>query len=174
MGLLGGETVIHPTAVIGEPPEHRDHDPNESTGYWPYIGHGSRINAFVTIDCGTTRRTSIGNNVFAMAHCHIGHDAIVGDGCELAAGTVLAGWVELGKNVRVGVNACFKNRVKVGDGARIGAGAVVVKDVPAGEVWVGNPAREISTARVDPLFAEAYDRSHSALELLREALDEVA
>ncbi len=31
--------------------------------------------------------------------------------------------------------------VEIGAGARIGAGAVVINDVPAGAVAVGNPAR---------------------------------
>ena len=29
----------------------------------------------------------------------------------------------------------------IGENAMIGIGSVVTKDVPAGEVWVGNPAR---------------------------------
>ena len=29
----------------------------------------------------------------------------------------------------------------IGEGASVGAGSVVTKDVPAGEVWAGNPAR---------------------------------
>ncbi len=170
MGLLGDRTMVHKTAVIGDPPEHRDHDPEVSCGFYPFIGQGSRLNSFVTVDSGTSRRTSIGNNVLAMSKVHIGHDCIVGDGCEIAAGATLAGWVELGQNVKVGVNACFRPRVKVGDGARIGAGAVVVTDVPAGEVWVGNPAREISRARSDmAIFREAYSDPRSALELLRDA-----
>ena len=31
--------------------------------------------------------------------------------------------------------------VTIGEGALIGAGSVVTKNVPAGEVWVGNPAK---------------------------------
>ncbi len=167
-GLLvpGAPPEIHRFASIGDVPEHRDFD-KEKGRYYPNIGLGTRINAFVTVDAGTTRATAIGENVLLMAHVHVGHDSIVGDGCEIAAGTVLAGWVELGQNVRVGVNACFRPRVKVGDGARIGAGAVVVNDVPAGETWVGCPAREISRARSDEsIFAEAYS-GMSSLDLLR-------
>jgi acetyltransferase-like isoleucine patch superfamily enzyme len=38
--------------------------------------------------------------------------------------------------------------VKIGDGAIIGAGSVVTHDIPAWEIWAGNPARFIK-ARVD-------------------------
>lgn len=31
--------------------------------------------------------------------------------------------------------------IRIGAGALIGAGSVVTKDVPSGEIWVGNPAR---------------------------------
>ena len=33
--------------------------------------------------------------------------------------------------------------IHVGKGAFIGTGAVVVKDIPSEEVWVGNPAKKI-------------------------------
>ena len=32
---------------------------------------------------------------------------------------------------------------KIGDNASIGAGAVVLKDVPSNEVWVGIPAKKL-------------------------------
>lgn len=47
----------------------------------------------------------------------------------------------IGNNVAIGSNATILGGITIGDGAVIGAGAVVTKDVPAGEVWVGNPAR---------------------------------
>ncbi|WP_288607103.1 hypothetical protein [Prevotellamassilia timonensis] len=40
------------------------------------------------------------------------------------------------------------NSVTIGDGAIIGAGAVVTKDVPANQVWAGNPAKFIKTRKI--------------------------
>ena len=33
--------------------------------------------------------------------------------------------------------------ISIGDYAIVGAGSIVTKDIPAGEVWAGNPARFI-------------------------------
>jgi hypothetical protein len=42
----------------------------------------------------------------------------------------------------IGERAIILPQVRViGEGAVIGAGAVVTRDVPAGETWAGNPAR---------------------------------
>lgn len=51
--------------------------------------------------------------------------------------------VRIGNDVWIGANATILPGVSIGDGAIIGAGAVVTHDVPAGETWVGNPARRI-------------------------------
>ena len=47
----------------------------------------------------------------------------------------------LGKGCSIGANSTILGGVTIGDGALIGAGSVVTKDVPPGELWVGNPAR---------------------------------
>lgn len=47
------------------------------------------------------------------------------------------------RNAKVGANSTILPGVIVGEGALVGAGAVVVKDVPAGSVVAGNPARVI-------------------------------
>ena len=47
------------------------------------------------------------------------------------------------KNASVGANATVLGGITIGANALIGAGAVVTKDVPDGETWVGNPARRI-------------------------------
>ena len=49
--------------------------------------------------------------------------------------------VRIGSNVWIGGGAIVLPGVTVGDDAVIGAGSVVTRDVPAGAVVVGNPAR---------------------------------
>ena len=47
----------------------------------------------------------------------------------------------IGGHVDIGAGARIIGPVRIGDHARIGANAVVTRDVPAGAVVVGNPAR---------------------------------
>lgn len=45
------------------------------------------------------------------------------------------------KGASIGANATVLCGITVGENAMIGAGSVVTRDVPAGELWYGNPAR---------------------------------
>lgn len=47
----------------------------------------------------------------------------------------------LHKGASIGAGAVILCGVEIGEDAMIGAGSVVTKNVPAGELWVGNPAR---------------------------------
>ncbi len=49
----------------------------------------------------------------------------------------------IGNHVRVCAGALIIGDVTIGDNSIIAAGAVVTKDVPAGEIWGGNPAHFI-------------------------------
>jgi serine acetyltransferase len=48
---------------------------------------------------------------------------------------------KVGNRVVIGANAVVLGNITIGDDAKIGAGAVVVKDVPAGATVVGVPAK---------------------------------
>jgi acetyltransferase-like isoleucine patch superfamily enzyme len=47
----------------------------------------------------------------------------------------------VGKGASIGANATILPGVEIGSGAMIGAGSVVTRNVPAGELWLGSPAR---------------------------------
>ena len=47
------------------------------------------------------------------------------------------------KGASIGANATILGGITIGENAMIGAGSVVTKNVPANELWVGNPARKI-------------------------------
>jgi acetyltransferase-like isoleucine patch superfamily enzyme len=54
--------------------------------------------------------------------------------------------IRIGRNCWIGASAIILPGVELGDRVVIGAGAVVTRDVPAGSVAVGNPARVIGNS----------------------------
>ena len=53
--------------------------------------------------------------------------------------------IRIGDDVFIGTNAIILKGVTIGDRSIIGAGSVVSCDVPADEVWAGNPARRVKS-----------------------------
>ena len=80
-------------------------------------------------------------------------NTVIGEDCTLRQSTTIGNKIlpdgtsgacpVLGDGVDIGANSVILGAITVGDGAVIGAGSVVVKDVAAGAVVAGNPARDI-------------------------------
>ncbi|WP_207495271.1 acyltransferase [Aridibaculum aurantiacum] len=57
--------------------------------------------------------------------------------------------VKICDDVFIGANSIILKGVQVGEGAIIGAGSVVTRDVPANEIWAGNPAKFIKKVNLE-------------------------
>lgn len=106
-----------------------------------HLGDDVVIHNGVCIDRAVTGLTSIGEGTKIDNLVHIAHGCQVGKRCLIVAGVVLGGRCEIGNYSFIGMNASIRQHVKIGRNCVIGAGAVVTKDVPDNQIWVGNPAK---------------------------------
>lgn len=105
------------------------------------IGSNVEIGVHDNISCGSGGDTVIEDYVKIDALVHIGHDNHLCKNVEVAAGTILGGFVTIGKNTFMGINSTVRNRINIGDSAFVSMSSAVMKEVGAETSVLGNPAR---------------------------------
>jgi acetyltransferase-like isoleucine patch superfamily enzyme len=68
---------------------------------------------------------------------------IIGKRCLIIAHTMLGGSVTIGDDAHIAPGSLIRDWRNVGPSATSGLGAVVVRDIPAGETHAGNPANKL-------------------------------
>jgi acetyltransferase-like isoleucine patch superfamily enzyme len=109
------------------------------------IGRDVSVNAFVHI--WGSGGVSIGDRTMIASHVAITSVTHDYNSAEMYK-TVVTKPVVIGADVWIGAHAVIVPGVTICDGAVIGAGAVVTKDVPAGAIVVGVPARIVGERAV--------------------------
>lgn len=147
---LDPHAIVHPSAEIGS-----------GTRVWQFaivlagarIGADCNLNAHtlveggavlgdrVTLKCGVY----VWNGVILEDDVFCGPNATFTNDRRPRSRQIPAAWANtvVEQGASIGAGAILLPGVRIGRGAMIGAGAVVTKSVPAGETWVGNPARPL-------------------------------
>jgi acetyltransferase-like isoleucine patch superfamily enzyme len=141
-------TVLYDGSVIGTHLE---------TGHGVVIREECEIGDDVSVWSNTVvdYGCRIGNRVKIHTGCYIAQFTVLEDDVFLAPGVVIGNDLYPGneesarlmsgptieKGAQIGVNVTILPYVRIGAGAMIGAGSVVSRDIPAGMVAYGNPAK---------------------------------
>jgi acetyltransferase-like isoleucine patch superfamily enzyme len=121
------------------------------------VGRG----AFVENDVVVGARTKIQANAYVTAYSTLEEDVFLAP-CVVTTNDNFMGRTErrhglrkgptIRRGARIGGGAILLPGIEIGEEAFVGAGAVVLHDVPARAVMVGNPARQIREVRAEELL----------------------
>jgi len=146
---------VHETAIVEEgatlgPGTRVWHHAHVRTG--AVLGAGCVVGKSAFIDTGVI----MGDRVKVQNHVSLFHGVVLGDDVMVGPSACFTndlrprtadGWVltetVVGSGVGIGANSTIVCGATIGDWALIGAGTVVVGDVPAHALVVGNPSRII-------------------------------
>lgn len=146
--VMGKGCIVKAGAVLGGAGFGYERDENGNKFRFPQIGQlimGDyvEVGANTCIDRGALADTIIGDYTKINNLCHIAHNNKIGKNVTITGCVNVSGSNIIDDDVWIAPNSSIRGWVHIGKGATVGMGAVVVKDIPALETWVGNPARKM-------------------------------
>lgn len=85
--------------------------------------------------------TLMGKCCRVMVGAIVGHNNHIGNYCFFAGGSITGAYLNVGDAVHVSINATVREFLKLENYSTVGMGAVLLKNMAEGEIWIGNPAR---------------------------------
>ncbi len=138
---IGQRNRIFPNVVIGAEPQDLSYRGSDTC---VTIGNDNVFRESVTINRATEKEegvTSIGDNNYLMAGCHVAHDCRLGDRIIIANATLLGGHVRIEDHVTMSGGAAVHHFVTIGRYSFVAGISRVVHDVPPYLLAEGTPAR---------------------------------
>lgn len=145
---IGDRCLIQAGAVIGTDGLGCSRDAEGRLTKFPHlggvvIGNDVEIGANCQIARGALSDTVIKDGCKMNGLCFIAHNCVLEENVWITGDTMLCGSCHVGKNATIFSDVIIRDQRTIGEGAKIGMGAVVVKNVPNGETWLGNPAHKV-------------------------------
>lgn len=107
------------------------------------LGEGSVVMPGAIVGPNST----LGRFCILNTRAAIDHDCAMADFSSLAPGAITGGDVRIGLRAAIGIGAVIKHGLSIGDDAVLGANSYLHRDLPAGTLAHGSPARAVRTRK---------------------------
>lgn len=148
--VVGARCTLHANVALGA----------DGFGYHPAPGGSGHVKVphagivLIDDDVEIGAGSCVDRAKFGATHIHrgvkidnlvqIGHGVTIGEHSLICALCGIAGSVTIGKNVTLAGQVGVADNFTIGDGATVAAKSGVICSIPAGESWLGYPARKHS------------------------------
>lgn len=171
--VIGDRVVLHANAVIGA----------DGFGFAPsktgalrihhvgnvVLGNDIEVGANSCIDRAVFGSTTVGDRTKIDNLCQIGHNVRIGTDCIIAGLAGIAGSTTIGNGVTLAGSVVVNDHISIGDGVTVGGNSAVIKPIPAGETWLGSPARPVNEFRKHMALLKRLETMWERVKRLPEA-----
>lgn len=125
--------AIHPSVIIGKDVQ---------------LG----IGVVAMAGCIFNPKSVIGDFTFFATGSQVEHDCYINDFASVSAGSIMGGFVKLGKFSALTLGVTVMDRVEIGRNTVVGSGSLVLKSLPDDVLAYGNPCKIIRNRKEGEKF----------------------